>query len=245
MYSESHHKITIYGDAYGGSEAWSFGFKMRSPNAVSPTTAAQDEATQTFASLLQTPVQNFWNRPAGVGAFMETHRLQGIKVALIMPNGLYPEGHVPGEVYFANVPGPTAAAGNVYVLPQSAVACTLVTAKPRGLASKGRFFLPPTYSAISAADGLMPVATRDAIQTAVRDFLTAVNNADPSALDIAIFSKGPGQKSFNAETGKVEWSYPTIGSYNVVTGVEVGRVIDTQRRRRRSLVESRGHANLG
>lgn len=244
MYAESHRKVTISGDAFGGRETWSLGFRVRSPGAVSPTDAAQEEAVQTYADLLDPIVTAWWTDTTGWAQFHNTHRLQSIKVAIIMPNGLYPEGHIAGEVLKANVPGPYAVPTSSSYLPQDSICVTLGTVKPRGLASKGRMFLPPTDYAIST-DGLLVEAARDAVLTKMKNFITAVNNAEPSGLDVAIFSKGKGVKTFNETTGKIEWDYPTPGPIQTVTQVEVGKVVDTQRRRRRQLVESRESMVLG
>lgn len=235
-YPELHHKVTVYGDAYNGSEQWSFGWRMR---AVSGDNAA----AQARADAIGPAVSAYWTHAASP-KFMGTHRLQGVKVAAIQPDGTYPDGHVAGEVFFANIPGPENPAPPAFIAPQSSLCITLMTAVPRGLASRGRFFLPPMNVAIGT-DGLVEEVYRDAAVTAVQSFLTAVNNAEAGNADIAIFSRGVGVKTFNPVTEKIEWTYPNPGAVNNVTRVEVGKVLDTQRRRRRSLVEAREGANLG
>jgi hypothetical protein len=176
--------------------------------------------------------------------FLNTHRLQGIKVAVVGADGNYPDGHVPGEVYWANVPGPYQVAGTGFIAPQNSVCVTLTTAKPRGLASKGRFYLPPMYIGIQA-DGLINDNHRDLLVGDLHDFLTGINNATLDAGDIAIFSRGKGLPAYDAVHHKVTYTYPNAGSSNDVTAVRVGRVIDTQRRRRRQLVESPEGVPLG
>jgi hypothetical protein len=233
-YTEAHHKITVWGDSYAGSEQWSFGFRMQS---VDPVGTAQSRAAS-----LGPIVSAFWSNTT-TPAFLSSHRLQGVKVAAIGTDGKYPDGHVPGEVWFANVPGPKSQATNSYVIPQSSIAVTMTTAAARGLASMGRFFLPPTDVYIEAS-GLLPTTLRDALVTKVKDFLNSVNAMEAGNSNVAIFSRGKGVKSYNATTKKIEWDYPNPGVTNPVTGVEIGRVVDTQRRRRRSLVESRAGAAL-
>ena len=235
-YPESHYKVTVYGDAYNGSEHWSFGWRMRGGTLT-------DTAAQIRATAYDAPVTAFWTL-AGLGGFYNTHRLQGVKVAVIGADGHYPDGHIPGEVFKANVPGPILADTGAYVLPQSSVCCTLTTAVPRGLASKGRFFLPPSQAQI-ASDGLMNDAMRDIVRGRVRDFLTAINNATVDTGDIAILSRGRGVPAYDPDTNKITYTYPNAGAVHDVTGVSVGRVIDTQRRRRRQLVESYEGAALG
>lgn len=235
-YPGDHHKITVYGDSYNGSEQWSFGWRMFLGD-------LGDAGAQARADALAPVVSAFWT-DATAPRFKSTHRLQGIKCAIIQADGTYPDGHIAGEVFFANVPGPAQSGLINDPVPQASVAVTLTTARPRGLASKGRFFLPP-MEWILEPTGLMREVDRDGIVTNVHDFLTAVNNAQVGAADIAIFSRGVGVKTFNAETGKIEWTYPNPGRSELVTGIEVGKVVDTQRRRRRSLTESREGVPLG
>jgi hypothetical protein len=232
-YPAQHYKVTVYGDAYSGAEEWSFGWRTQKP-----VTADVDAAAQAHASAIQSAVTAFWSGGTSGTQFFNTHRLQGVKVAVIDPDGQYPDGHIAGEVMFANVAGPYVLGGGERTVAQNAMCVTLTTLRPRGLASKGRFFLPPMNWQISS-DGLISTAGRDAIVTRVKTFLDAVNAAAPAGEDIAVFSRGKGVKSFNAETGKIEWDYPNTGYFATVTGVEVGRVVDTIRRRRRQLVESR------
>lgn len=234
-YTEAHNKITVWGDAYNGAEQWSFGWRMR---AVDP----DDADAQRRADALAPIVSAFWTRSSSPRQ-LSTHRLQGVKVAIITPEGTYPDDSIAGEVFFANVPGGVTPSSTDAFLPQGSICVTLATARPRGLASKGRFFLPPTDTPVGS-DGLMPENYRDAMVTAAQNFLNAVNQIDAGNANIAIFSRGKGEKAFNAATGKIEWTYPNEGRTEIVTRVEVGKVIDTQRRRRRQLTESREGAVL-
>ncbi len=244
MYSEGHHKITIYGDAFNGAEQWSLGFRMQNPGGSVGSTDALNTAAQTRANLLDPIVTAWWTSNVGWQQFVSTHRLKGIKVAVIQPDGSYPPGHVPGEVFKANVPGAYVVPAASSYIPQGSVCVTLGTAVPRGLASKGRLFLPPTDYAIGT-DGLLLAAARDGLLTKMKNFLTAVNNMEVGNADIAIFSKGPGVKVDVPTKKRWEWTYPTVGTVRPVTNVQIGRVVDTQRRRRRQLVESRTTQVLG
>jgi len=101
---------------------------------------------------------------------------------------------------------------------QVALAITLETGFSRGPAHKGRFYMPcPVF--MPGADGLIAVADRNFAQGAAAAMLTAVN-ANSTGHVMAIMSRKAGAPGHRA-----------------VTDVKVGRVLDTQRRRRRSLTE--------
>jgi hypothetical protein len=105
-------------------------------------------------------------------------------------------------------------------LPQATIAATLTTITPRGAANEGRMYLPATAMK-PAGDGRITVAEALAIANAVATFLSAVNNA--GAGRATVFSKGT----------------PTApgGAARQILAVRVGRVIDTQRRRRNQIAE--------
>jgi hypothetical protein len=102
---------------------------------------------------------------------------------------------------------------------QVALAISLTTAVTRGAAHRGRFYMPmPNITVVS--DGLIAAANRDAVKGSADTFLAAIN-AVSANYDVAVFSRKAGNPA-----------------HRLVTGIEVGRVLDTQRRRRRQLVET-------
>lgn len=113
--------------------------------------------------------------------------------------------------------------------PQCAVVVTLHTAKVRGLAKKGRIYLPPLSTA-TVTQGRLAPAVRDLLASSTAQLLTNLNNwpgidvtADPG--DVCVYSKG-------------NLAIPN-GARELVTGVSVGDIFDTQRRRRSELGEQR------
>lgn len=116
-------------------------------------------------------------------------------------------------------PGIPGATGNT-MPPQVALAITLRTAQRRGRASSGRFYIPHLGGAMDT-DGR--ISAGEAVQTAAAatTFLNDLN----TALD------GIGRVAVASDIG--------TGAINHVTHVEVGRVLDTIRSRRRSLEEAR------
>ena len=102
---------------------------------------------------------------------------------------------------------------------QVALAISLTTGFSRGPAHRGRFYLPlPCMT--PGLDGRITVADRNNVHDAATDFLTALNAVD-AGFKVAVMSRKQGA---------------AIGRN--VTGIEVGRVLDTQRRRRNKLVEA-------
>jgi hypothetical protein len=103
--------------------------------------------------------------------------------------------------------------------PQVSLVATLETGNLRGLAHRGRMFLPCPTAAVSN-DGRIPAAAAQAAATKVASLITALN-ADPSYGETRIYSN------------------VREGASRLVTGVTVGRVLDTMRSRRTSLPEER------
>lgn len=119
------------------------------------------------------------------------------------------------EKVYADLPG----GGGTQVYPnQVAIAVTLVTGLTRGPAHKGRFFLPlPTLGL--GTDGLVSAANATTLSTAADGFISNINTVDTN-WKVAVFSRKAGAPA-----------------HRLVTGCDVGRVLDTQRRRRRKLGE--------
>lgn len=110
------------------------------------------------------------------------------------------------------------------VPPQIALAVTLLTDSDRGTASRGRFFVPlPARSPSSL--GRLAEADALAYANAAATMVNSINVAlDPYQVVIA------------SDSG--------TGRFRTVTGVRVGRVLDTIRSRRRSFLEAPVEANV-
>jgi hypothetical protein len=231
-YPNEHSYVTVIGDAYGGTERWQFGFRLQ-PESV---------GSQAAADAISVHVRNWWEAispySTGVDKFhsLTTHRLLEVKVASIQPDGHYPPNEPSASHFFSpGVAGGSAPPAGT--IPQATMAVTLTTALPRGLASKGRIFVPPSATMLpETADGKVSSARATEMAASVKRLINAIN-ADPLVGNVAIFSRGRGVPSYNAVKHRVEYTYPNEGAVQLVTGVRVGRVIDTQRRRRRQLTE--------
>jgi hypothetical protein len=105
---------------------------------------------------------------------------------------------------------------------QNALAVTLTTAFRRGPAHEGRFFLPMPARPVQP-DGLLAQDAVQLIATATKGFIESIS--DIPGLDLP------------TSPGAAVMSKVGSGHTNRVTGVSVGRAVDTQRRRRLSLNE--------
>lgn len=230
-YTQQHQYMTVIGDSYGSTEHWQFGMRLTDGGV----------SNQVTALAISTYVQQWWAASApyvsGVDTFeaVSTHRLTELKVARIDVNGTYP----PTETSYSHFYLPPIGGGASPpsgMLAQGTIAATLTTALPRGLASRGRVFLPPSFLYTPAADGLLPIARATQIAKSMQRLINAING-DTVVGNVAIFSRGKAVRGPADAKGKFHPTYPNQGATQVVTGVRVGRVVDTQRRRRRSLQE--------
>lgn len=103
---------------------------------------------------------------------------------------------------------------------QIAIVVTMHTALGRGRASKGRMFLPIPGAGINASTGILESTDRNVITSGMVTFIEALN---------AVNALGFATVMSSLETG----------AQALITGVSVGRVLDTMRSRRTSLEETR------
>ena len=151
--------------------------------------------------------------------------LEEVKFAHIGADGRYTRDPVVVDVVNApGVGGGYPADKHPFVIPQSALVVSLGTAR-RGRTGRGRFYLPMPTVELEAGTLTMPVVARDNVEARVAQMLNDINNqpgVDALGLRVVVASS----KGYNT----------------VVDDVRVGRVIDTVRSRRRSLVEAYGTA---
>lgn len=138
----------------------------------------------------------------------DTH-LSFLKVATVDASG-----HIPGTVYRTDTPETSGVSTTGRHPYQCSLAVSLLTGL-RGPSHRGRFFMPPQNLAIDSGTGLVQLSLVQDMLAGLVATLQGFEQAVGGALIVAS-SKG----------------------YNTpVTGIKVGRVMDTQRRRRRSLPE--------
>lgn len=154
-----------------------------------------------------------WFASTGVN-IASVAKFELLKANLIDVNGLYANQTETNEI---EILPPVLGSSGTNVAPQLTLCHTLTTDAGRGYASKGRIF-PPLVSTILGTDGLVPSGTALAAANATATLINALNAVSPSR-----------QVGIVSNVG--------AGAERPVTGVRVGRVMDTQRRRRRSIEE--------
>lgn len=153
----------------------------------------------------------FWGR--GATRINALSVLTEVKLAEIGANGKYT-----GDPLIAAVNQVGAVSAGVGYPPQISLAVSLDT-DLRGPRGRGRFFLPTPVANLSATAEIS-VLDAESVRASTVTWLEALNNAtgiDANAPEVVIAS--------------------TYGTNSKVTGVRVGRVLDTIRSRRRSLPE--------
>lgn len=158
-----------------------------------------------------TAFQTLWND--GTLASPSSRRFLGVKWAPQDTQGRYPDGSDSIEFLLAD-PDPGTTGGGY---PQIALTLSLRTARSRGYASNGRMYLPSSRE-VSVASGQIDATQALALASVGAQFIA----------DIAEVGLGTPAVMSTVGAGRIE----------AVTGVRVGRVMDTQRRRRNALDEA-------
>lgn len=206
---DQRHFYLQWGGTLPGAEEWSCGLRLRGAPGV---TLNNDPALLTS---LAGVVSAYHAR--ATTAISGRAVLTFCKLNLIETDGTYVEDMTYEHVYAGGISG----GGNISLTPPNQVAnvVSLRTAFARGPAHAGRFYLPLPAITVGT-DGLIPTAVRDGVKASSDTFIADLNNAAPNA-DVAVFSRKAGSPM-----------------NRLVTTTKVGRVLDTQRRRRRSMVEA-------
>jgi hypothetical protein len=147
--------------------------------------------------------------------------LEEVKIAKIGADGKYMEDARLIDVA-DTIGGGFENGATTRTLPQTAVAVSLVTGR-RGPTGKGRFYIPMPLVGVISTTLLMDPAQAQGIGAAAQDLVNNINNApgvDFTTIKVCVSSS----KGYNTE----------------VTGVRVGRVVDTIRSRRAQLDETYG-----
>ncbi len=213
------HYLLSWGGSLHGTEVWTTGLRMQKTNAVSVGQAA----LEAFMADAEQDLNNFYAQ----SFFHSGLKCEWVKMNEIDGLGHYANKEQSNTRFFA---APIVGAGGSAHAPQIACVGSLVTEADRGLASRGRLYfggLAQATFSVDAGNGRIPVAQRDAFALHVKNFLNNLNNnagvdgAGPS-FEARIISKGSGARP---------------GIARKVTGVRVGRVLDTMRSRRNALAE--------
>lgn len=214
-------KVTLSGSMWGGNEQWQTGFYMG--NAASDAGAP----TQAFADAVRNAWKTFFE--TGANSVSDSYTFEAVKVARLLKNGDYDQSVSVAESFpAAQVKG--GSAGNA-MPPQVALVATLIGGSGKGLAGKGRMYLPGIKYPVNST-GHLDQTFCQTIATNLAAFFNTVNGSFDA----------PGH-SINVSRGHK--ALLGTGARNVTTnGIRVGNVYDTQRRRRNALAETYSTATV-
>jgi hypothetical protein len=154
--------------------------------------------------------------------FISAAKLTSIKLNRIGPDGHYVDQDAKEHVY----PSPVAGAGTGNIAPQLSLVATLGTAIERGRGSKGRMYLAPTDRIQIGADGRISQTHATDTANGVKILIDSLNARYTLV----------GRCGVASDAG--------AGRFEHITRIGVGRVVDTMRSRRSSLLEDRQEVTL-
>lgn len=227
-YAFNVNRVTISGSCFGGAEEWSTGFWMGSETADAgdPQGAAEQIAGywRVFFELAAHGVSSGYIttqvKVAQHIAETEATDLQSVDFYTVSPlmDGGGTSGALPAQI---------------------SLAMTLTSELQRGTGSKGRMYLPGINLAVQGTTGKLLSSVTDTLRTGLKTMFDGIN-ADADIPDrVILVSRG--NKLVTVPGGDITYINPVNKN---VTGLRVGDVYDTQRRRRNGLTEAYSTAVL-
>jgi len=208
------HVLIAWGGTAPGGEIWTNTLRMRDINPIgfADQTAVDGWLQGGFKDALATYWTSF--KPyIGTGT-----KLAWMKANRVGTNGKYLDGTT--NLYTWPTPLPGTDTANA--INQASVVVTTTTGIARGRAHAGRFFLPSMRPFIDGTTGTFTSADSTVFANGAATFLSALNDAANFVIDQL-------RCSVMSNLGS--------GVDHDITGVKVGRVVDTQRRRRNKIAE--------
>lgn len=211
----SKHWLLSFGGKAFTTEEWSCNLRFKSSGIGPADDGSWNQIAADAIDDVRDDVVNFFaNVPY---CFSAAHTLDFVKFNAIGENGRYLDTSNTRARYPAGVVG----TGAPVMPPQIALVLSLRTDAERGRAHAGRIFLPASKFTVGA-DGRISQAQVDATMLWTRTFISNLNNWP--GLDL------PWEPEVHIVSG-------INGDYRPVTKMRIGRVLDTQRRRREDLLE--------
>lgn len=214
-------RVTFSGTMWNGQEEWSTGLFLGQKDADSdtPTQTAADQIAASFETLFS----------AGNMQISNAYTFDKVKLASFDANGHTVLDEV---VYAAPVGGSVTGGSTTNFHPsQCALVVTLKSARPRGLAAKGRMYLPGTCAEVRPDGRIMPTVANN-MSGLLKTFFDSLNGNVSLPGRLILAAKGTGL-------------LPALTAQNDnVSTIALGDIIDTQRRRRNGLSEQYTLTNL-
>lgn len=206
-------RVTMSGDMLGGQEIWSTGFYLGFD--ASNASPIIEEGMANIGAAWET-----FFKAAG-SLISSNYKWKQLKCARVGLDGRT----IPDSAQYWNpATAISGGYGGTILPPQISLVATITSATQRGLATKGRMFLPGIGAPIDAT-GHISTTEVGTLSTNLKTFFDAIHNdADtPGNLVLASVGRGP---------------LHTDGMIRPATGIKIGNVYDTQRRRRNALTEA-------
>jgi hypothetical protein len=219
----AHNYLQVYGtNAHGTYEdIWSMGLRIGDHDGSGAGTAAR--ASDVHLNDLAADLEAWWTGMAT--AFSTTTKMLGFKF-----NGVDVEGrYISNTATIQRTFGASGLAGtssSPSLPPQVSCVVSLLSPAARGLASKGRVYLPPFSVGNVTSGGVLPLAAAQTIQDQFATLLTNLGN-------------WPGLDAAQDAGAPMVASKVRTGEARPITACSVGTVLDTQRRRRSAFKEVR------
>lgn len=214
MYAWAVNRYTISGTCFGGGEIWTTSFfaGREAADSIAPT----DNGVSLVADAWKT---FFTNTTSSIASAYKTTEVKAVQ--------LDTSGHTRLDTvkHFTYTTAPVGGVASSPMPAQVALVATLQSTLPRGLASKGRMFLPGVNIPVDAT-GHLPAGSMTSLLANFRTFINAVNSVQDLGGVVVLASRGRGALPV------------TPGPIKAVSTVKLGNVYDTLRRRRNQLVES-------
>lgn len=214
-----HNRLTILGDYFSGVdslEEWqisiNFGYPGTAPDLAKPSQNAEMEGA----------IKAWWNGAHVGGHYMQSTRLLGFKWNAIGPDGRYVTPQLPNTVLFTP-PVPGKMTGYVPKFPTQIAQVFSLRTGLKGKSFNGRLYMPGPDLNLLAGWFLDPSYLQPQA-AAMASFLSTLAGFDNNW-------------GVGGNIGKPVIA-STKGFNSYITSVRLGNRLDTQRRRRRSLVET-------
>jgi hypothetical protein len=218
-YAYKVNRVTISGDCFSGAEIWTTGFFMGFVDADAPSPAGLAAEIAPYWASYFTP---------GANTVSPYYRTTQVKVSQISADGVTDAGLTDFYTYVT----PPTGGGSPSALPaQTSVVCTLTSDLARGAGAKGRMYLPGHNAAVGS-NGKMPGTQTANVATALETMFEAINADGDIPGNLILASHGPLTRVFPGP--EIHYLNPLN---TLITGLRIGDVYDTQRRRRNGLVE--------
>lgn len=218
----SRHVLLTWGGKLPGEETWSCSLRIAEQSSVGigATVPPQAEVKSWLDGSLKTAVVDYHTRAST--KINPAAKLSFVKANRIDLDGTYMDAST-NEYLVADIAG----GGPAYAPSpnQLTIAVSLTTGYSRGPAHRGRFYLPTPSVSFVASTATIDPGDVAGIRDSTKTFLEAIADVpgfdSPVSLTPVVMSRKSG-----------------AATYRVITGVEVGHVMDTQRRRRKSIPEN-------